>query len=254
MNAQRLFKAAEESPIFEAAVVLAAVTGMRLGEIFALRWSDVTWARRQWSTSAAPCSESKDSFRYRRPRLPVSPRRRLIGHRARRASPSPAKQNTLRLAKGDAWEDNDLIFPNAWGRFMATDYFVRREFSRILGRAGLPRFASTTYPQAHLRHFMLDSQQPIKVVSEMLGHSRTAITQDLYTHVSAKMQRTAADALDEVLRSTAHEDRRSGVDGGRPDHSRAQRIHTAQVGTELARPSSRTLDLVSSRAPSRSAA
>ena len=46
----------------------------------------------------------------------------------------------------------------------------------------------------------LGNQKPIKVVSEMMGHSRTAITQDLYTHVSAQMQRKAADALDVMLR------------------------------------------------------
>jgi hypothetical protein len=34
----------------------------------------------------------------------------------------------------------------------------------------------------------------------MMGHTRTAITQDLYTHVSAQMKRGAADALDAVLR------------------------------------------------------
>jgi hypothetical protein len=35
----------------------------------------------------------------------------------------------------------------------------------------------------------------------MMGHSRTAITQDLYTHVSAQMQRKAADARDAALRT-----------------------------------------------------
>ena len=39
----------------------------------------------------------------------------------------------------------------------------------------------------------------VKIVSEMMGHTRTAITQDLYTHVSAAMQRNAADALDRVI-------------------------------------------------------
>ena len=38
-----------------------------------------------------------------------------------------------------------------------------------------------------------------KVVSEMLGHSTTAITLDLYSHVTPTMQQQAADAVDSVL-------------------------------------------------------
>ena len=60
----------------------------------------------------------------------------------------------------------------------------------------------------------LGNQQPIKIVSEMMGHSRTAITQDLYTHVSAQMQRRAADALDAVLRTDSGDVEVGSIDGG----------------------------------------
>ncbi len=44
---QRLVLAAqEEDPVLVGAVVLAAVTGARRGELCALRWSDVDWQRR----------------------------------------------------------------------------------------------------------------------------------------------------------------------------------------------------------------
>ena len=46
----------------------------------------------------------------------------------------------------------------------------------------------------------LGNQQPVKIVSETMGHTRTAITQDLDTHVSAQMQRAAATAMDDLLR------------------------------------------------------
>jgi integrase len=109
------------------------------------------------------------------------------------------QQTKHRMQMGDSWEDNGLVFPNAWGRYMATDYFVRREFRRILDVGQLPhiRFHDLRHTFATLQ---LGNQQPIKIVSEMMGHSRTAITQDLYTHVSAQMQRKAADALDAALR------------------------------------------------------
>ncbi|MFZ0718455.1 tyrosine-type recombinase/integrase [Mycobacterium sp.] len=69
-----------------------------------------------------------------------------------------------------------------------------------------------------LRHtfatLQLGNQQPIKIVSEMMGHTRTAITQDLYTHVSAQMQRRAADALDAVLRTNDGDVEAGSIDGG----------------------------------------
>ncbi|MCA1713098.1 MAG: tyrosine-type recombinase/integrase, partial [Actinobacteria bacterium] len=80
----------------------------------------------------------------------------------------------------------------------ATDYFVRQYFQPVVAEAGLPRnrFHDLRHTFATLQ---LSNKQPVKIVSEMMGHTRTAITQDLYTHVSAQMQRQAASALDTLL-------------------------------------------------------
>jgi hypothetical protein len=40
---------------------------------------------------------------------------------------------------------------------------------------------------------------PLKVVSEMLGHTTTAITADLYTHVLGDLRADAADRLDAIF-------------------------------------------------------
>ena len=46
---------------------------------------------------------------------------------------------------------------------------------------------------------MLKAGVPLKVVSEMLGHTTIAITADVYDHVTADMRRDAARALQEML-------------------------------------------------------
>jgi site-specific recombinase XerD len=38
-----------------------------------------------------------------------------------------------------------------------------------------------------------------KVVAEMLGHSRIAVTLDLYSHVTPTMQQQATEALDALF-------------------------------------------------------
>ncbi|MEO6835534.1 MAG: tyrosine-type recombinase/integrase [Candidatus Tumulicola sp.] len=82
---------------------------------------------------------------------------------------------------------------------------------------GLPwgpdRFSSQFYYRAHklgiaitfhgLRHsfatIALRARVPMKLVSDMLGHTTTAITADLYTHVLEDMQHAAADRVGEAL-------------------------------------------------------
>jgi integrase len=54
-----------------------------------------------------------------------------------------------------------------------------------------------------LRHshatLLLAAGQPLKVVSERLGHSKTSITLDTYAHVLPDMQDQAVDALGAIL-------------------------------------------------------
>ena len=148
---RRLLTAAEPSR-FEAAVVLAVVTGMRLGEIFGLTWADVDLGDEpvvhvrgslQRVHGALAIVEPKTDGSVRDVALSSLGRDALRRHRA--------KQDRRRLEIGLAWEDRDLIFPNRWGRFMATDYFVRREFARILERAELPRIRWLSRPGARCR-------------------------------------------------------------------------------------------------------
>jgi integrase len=211
---QRLLAAASGSR-FEAVVVLGVVTGMRLGEIFALRWTDVDLGDEPVVHVRGSLQRVEGRLQIVEPKTVGSVRDVALSELGQQSLRRHRQQQMKhRLQLGDSWEDHDLVFPNAWGRYMATDYFVRREFRRILDKAELPRirFHDLRHTFATLQ---LGNQQPIKIVSEMMGHSRTAITQDLYTHVSAQMQRKAADALDVMLRDEAKtDDTASSGDGG----------------------------------------
>ncbi len=103
-----------------------------------------------------------------------------------------------RQRRGEAWEDNDLVFPNTLGRLINPANLLTRSFRPLLERAGLPRM------RCHdLRHtaatLLLDQGVHPKIVSEMLGHSTMSITLDLYSHVTPSMQEQAAQALDSLF-------------------------------------------------------
>jgi hypothetical protein len=64
----------------------------------------------------------------------------------------------------------------------------------------------------------------VKVVSERLGHSTTAITADLYTHVHRGVGRAAADKIASVLEP--HVANKAGTDAS------ALPAHEAHIGPE----------------------
>jgi integrase len=61
--------------------------------------------------------------------------------------------------------------------------YVTRHFQRLIAEAGLPaiRLHDLRHTNASIA---LAAGVDIKVVSDRLGHSTTAITADLYTHVN----------------------------------------------------------------------
>jgi len=186
---------------FEALYVLAVSTGMRQGELLALRWSGVdldrglvqvtgTMTRTEAGLSIAP---PKTARSRRSVALADQAIEALIRHRER--------QQQEKELLGEAWVDEDLVFPNTIGGPMQRDHLVKRDFVPLLQRAGLPaiRFHDLRHTAATL---LLSEGVHPKVASEMLGHATVAITLDRYSHVTATMQRAAAQSMSELLRGT----------------------------------------------------
>jgi integrase len=71
---------------------------------------------------------------------------------------------------------------------------VSERFGTLSARAGLP---PVTFHG--LRHgaatMLLAAGQPIKVISEILGHATSAFTADAYTEVAEELAEAAADAI-----------------------------------------------------------
>lgn len=194
----RQLLAAATGERLEALYVLALATGMRQGELLALKWRDVDLERCSLQVRATiqrtrvgfVISEPKTAYSRRHIALPKTVIEALRRHRAR--------QHEERLALGEAWEDNDLVFANEVGRPFEAGNILRRSFSPLLAKAGLPhmRFHDLRHTAATL---LLGRGINPKIVSEMLGHASIQITLGLYSHVLPHMQQQAADAMDDAL-------------------------------------------------------
>lgn len=117
-------------------------------------------------------------------------------------------QDKERLLLGESYKDHGLVFPAIGGTPMEPRNLVRH-FKGLLKKAGLPdmRFHDLRHSCATL---LLMQGVPVKIVSDLLGHSSTTITQDIYSHVLRQMQDQAAAAMDSLLASTTHQKRKKG--------------------------------------------
>jgi integrase len=182
----------------EAVYVVAVTTGMRQGEILALKWADVDLERGSLRVVATLQRTKAEGFVFAPPKTAHSRRQVALTQAAIAAlRRHRTRQIEERLAVAAVWEDRDLVFCDQVGGPL-DGTCVTAAFRTLLRRAGLPRlrFHDLRHTAATL---MLGQGVHQKIVSEMLGHATVAITLDLYSHVTPTMQRTAAAELDAVL-------------------------------------------------------
>ena len=98
------------------------------------------------------------------------------------------------LAAGIRRNGETLICTTAAGEGIQPNSLTHEWLKAIDGTA-LPRIRFHDLRHSHATH-MLGSGVHVKVASERLGHSKIAITLDLYSHVLPGMQEDAAAKID----------------------------------------------------------
>ncbi len=195
-QAQQLLAAAKGHRL-EAMITLTLATGMRRGELLALKWQDIEFKQKRLHVRRSAnrllggyrVTDPKTARGKRMITLPQFVIEALGQHRIR--------QLEAKLKAGPKWEEHDLVFCNMYGRFLNTSN-LQVLFSTLLKQAGLPHM------RLHdLRHsaatILLAMGVPIKVVQELLGHSSITITLNVYGHVLSSMQQEAMDKLDDLF-------------------------------------------------------
>ena len=198
-EAQRFLDAARGDRL-EALYVVALHTGLRQGELLALRWEDVDIEEKSLMVRRTLTRDGG--------RLAVGPTKTAKGRRTvkltRDAAAALREHLTRQLEEidvlGDSYRPGGLVFATSKGTPVNPTNLRKRSFAPLLVRAGLPH---QTFHQ--LRHtaatiLLLKNVNP-KIVSEMLGHASIAITLDTYSHVLPNMQDSAVAAMEEAFAS-----------------------------------------------------
>jgi len=112
-------------------------------------------------------------------------------------------QRAEQLRAGSGWADTGRIFVEEDGTWLHPAK-VTGMFTRLVEEAGLPPIRLHDLRHLAATLALLAGVDP-KVVSEMLGHSDTAITRDIYQTVLEEIAREAAEAVVKLVpRKTVH--------------------------------------------------
>ena len=192
------FMATAKGHNLEALFVLAITTGMRRGEILALKWQDINFAQSMLQVrrifTRAPGNryieaEPKTSKSRRSVMLPSLVVDLLKQHRIH--------QLEAKLQAGGAWHEQDLVFCTSLGTPFNPSKLLER-FKTLLKRAGLPdiRFHDLRHSAASI---LLSMDVHPKIVQELLGHNQISMTMDIYSHVLPTMQKEAMNKMNDVF-------------------------------------------------------
>lgn len=218
------FEATSSDPL-ALAYWLLLVTGMRRGEVLGLRWTDcdlrhgnLRVQQQVTSIRGQPVvGEPKTRRGYRV--VPIDART------ANRLSEHLRQQQAERRAWEGSWEESELVFTRPDGSAIRPD-FLTKHFRALLKHHQLRviRLHDLRHTNATLA---LEAGVAVKVVSDRLGHSNTAITQDIYMHVAPRVGRDAADRIAGLL-DTAN----TRATDASPPNGDALVTHPIQTGHE----------------------
>lgn len=180
----------------EMLLTLALTTGMRRGEMLALRWSDIDFKKKLVRVRRTVDYIPRHGYVENEPKTTAGRRSITLAdfvldmlkqHRTR--------QLEAKSKVGSDWEDRNLVFTDLAGGYFNPRY-LEKLFPKVLTEAGLPsmRFHDLRHSAATL---LLEMGVSMKVVQEILGHSSYVITADTYTHVLPAQQPEAMKHWDE---------------------------------------------------------
>jgi len=176
-DSQKLLAGAEN--VFWYAMILCALrTGMRIGEICALSWSDINWDRRTITVRRSVVEGVMDS--------PKSNRIRII----------PMTDDLYELFYSHRLKTG-LIFPGQDGNHLRKSSWPWKALTRACKRAGLPVIGWHVLRHTFASQLTAESV-PMKATQMLLGHSTIQMT-ERYAHLAPSSLQTAITVLPKAL-------------------------------------------------------
>lgn len=200
---RRIVKEAKDEEIYPI-VVTTVYTGMRKGEVMALKWENVDFQKRRIYIKNSLCrieGDQPDENGCRHARYEIlEPKTKesvrmvpMLDEVYDALILQKDRQESDKQRYRDIYMDQGLVFADLCG-----DYLPQRQFMDKY-HAFLKKYGITDIRFHDLRHtfatLLIESDVSMKVVQELLGHSTITTSMDIYTHVSDEKKEQALDRL-----------------------------------------------------------
>lgn len=166
------------------AIYLALHTGMRIGEICALHWSDIDWDERLLFVRSTVIRNKNGQLVIASPKSETS----------QRAIPLTRQLVNLLAAEHER-SCSEFVFSSPRKDTFLNPRTLQYRFQTLLTRLGISRISFHA-----LRHTFatrwIEFGMDVKSLSEVLGHAGVQITLDIYVHSSDKLKREAIEKLE----------------------------------------------------------
>ena len=179
-------------------------TGLRMGELLALKWEDIDFSTAQLHVRRtinrlakyeAHDGENKTEIVFGTPKTKNS--RRMIPLTRTMADELTRwkqQQTQDKIRAGDKYTDDGFIVTNEFGHYFEQKTF-KNYYDRLLKDADIGHFTfhalRHTFATASLEHGM-----DVKTLSTIIGHVTSATTLNVYAHVTDTMRENAAASID----------------------------------------------------------
>lgn len=186
-EAKQLLKRIKGDLTFFTLVHTALYTGLRRGELFALRWKDIDLDNKVMHVKQAVSEVAGEELIYKEPKTDSSKRRVDFDQDV------AANLKYFLKKQFKYYGQDELVFLNRNGNKIRLDYITKR-FKKEVRKLGLENTRFHDLRHTHATWLLKANVNP-KIVQERLGHKKISTTLDRYSHVIPSMQKEAVEKL-----------------------------------------------------------
>lgn len=198
---------AEESKIFleecdelrwKVAFSLALHTGMRRGEVLALKWDNVDFEKYTVKIKESLAYTKEYGLIFTTPKTSNSFREVVIpASLIELLKKLNKEQDIMKQRMGTSYHSFNLVVSTTDGKPVQPRNFART-FDRLIKKASVKKISLHGLRHTNATLLMKQGINP-KIVSERLGHANVGITLDIYSHTDLDMQIETVNKLEKML-------------------------------------------------------
>lgn len=186
-------------PIFR----ILAFTGLRKGELLALRWKDIDFEKRTLSVKQTLATCDKWEIKFQVPKTEKSLRTISIDSETLQVIKQwqlKQKEYFLKMGIKPAKNGEQLLFVSEENKPLYLDY-VNHNLKIIIKENNLKRITPHGFRHTHCS-LLFESGASLKEVQVRLGHTDIKTTMDIYTHVTKRQTEETANRFADFMSST----------------------------------------------------